>query len=86
MNTRLLLPLTAGLLLAGLLLLTPGSQAQTPPVVRSLDFNGTYSGVVYYPVEPWMNTNLSHFTVEAWVYPRRLWACASPSRSKVSAP
>lgn len=63
-------PLLHGL--AFLLLALAGARAQTPPVVRSLDFNGTYSNVVHFPVGPWMDTNLIHLTVELWVYPRSL--------------
>jgi len=42
--------------------------AVTPPVVRSTEYNGAYSNIVYYPVQGWMNTNTVLMTVEAWVY------------------
>jgi hypothetical protein len=44
--------------------------AQTPPVVRSTDYNGSYSNIVYYAAQPWMNTNTTLLTVEAWIYCR----------------
>lgn len=46
--------------------------ALTPPVVRSTDYNGAYSNIVFFPVQPWMNTNTTLLTVEAWVYCRDL--------------
>ncbi len=47
-------------------------QAQTPPVVRSTEYNGAYSNIVYYPASPWMNTSTVLLTVEAWVSCRDL--------------
>ncbi|MBK8001521.1 MAG: LamG domain-containing protein [Verrucomicrobia bacterium] len=45
---------------------------QTPPVVRSTEYNGAHSNVVYYAAQPWMNTNTTLLTVEAWIYCRDL--------------
>ena len=42
--------------------------AVTPPVVRSTGYNGAYSNIVHYTVQPWMNTNTALMTVEAWVF------------------
>ena len=44
------------------------SSAVTPPVVRSVEYNGNYTNILYYPVQSWMNTNTVYLTVEAWVY------------------
>jgi hypothetical protein len=57
------------LLIAALLLLFGGGAeaAVSVPVVRSTSYNGAYSNIVYYPVQPWMNTNTVNLTVEAWV-------------------
>ena len=46
--------------------------ALTPPVVRSTEYNSTYSNIVFFPVQPWMNTNTTLMTVEAWVSCRDL--------------
>ena len=48
------------------------ASAVTPPVVRSTEYNGAYSNIVFFPVQPWMNTNTTLMTVEAWVYCRDL--------------
>lgn len=48
------------------------THAQTPPVVRSTEYNGSYSNIVYYAAQPWMNTNTTLLTVEAWIYCRDL--------------
>lgn len=48
------------------------SHGQTPPVARSTDYNGAYSNIVYYSAQPWMNTNTTLLTVEAWIYCRDL--------------
>ena len=42
--------------------------AVTPPVVRSTEYNGAYSNIVHYTVQPWMNTNTALMTIEAWVF------------------
>jgi hypothetical protein len=56
-------------LVCGLLLgFVVNGAAVTPPVVRSTEYNGAHSNIVYYPVQPWMNTNTVLMTVEAWVY------------------
>ncbi len=52
--------------------LTFNASALTPPVIRSTDYNGAYSNIVYFPVQPWMNTNTTLMTVEAWVSCRDL--------------
>ncbi len=52
--------------------LTWSAHALTPPVVRSTEYNGTYSNIVFFPVQPWMNTNTTLMTVEAWVSCRDL--------------
>ncbi len=44
------------------------SAAVTPPVVRSTEYNGNYTNIIYYPVQSWMNTNTVLLTAEAWVY------------------
>lgn len=46
--------------------------ALTPPVIRSTEYNGSYSNIVFFPAQPWMNTNTALMTVEAWVYCRDL--------------
>jgi hypothetical protein len=46
--------------------------ALTPPTIRSTDYNGSYSNIVYYSFQPWMNTNTTVLTVEAWIYCRHL--------------
>ncbi len=55
-----------------LLVGAPCVQAVTPPVVRSTDYNGTYSNSVFYPVQAWMNTNTVLLTAESWIYCRDL--------------
>ena len=67
---RLLVPVLTCILLH--LLAVPAASGAQPPVERSLEFDGTYSNIVYHPVQPWMNTNVVHLTVETWVYARRL--------------
>ena len=52
--------------------LTFNASALTPPVIRSTDYNGAYSNIVFFPVQPWMNTNTTLMTVEAWVSCRDL--------------
>lgn len=55
------------------MLITVGlGHAQTPPVVRSTDYNGSYSNIVYYPAQSWMATNTVRMTAEAWVSCRDL--------------
>jgi hypothetical protein len=58
----------AGLICALLVYQAMESAAVTPPVVRSTSYNGAYSNIVYYPVQPWMNTNTVLMTLEMWVY------------------
>ncbi len=55
-----------------LLIFCRHAQGQTPPVVRSTDYNGAYSNIVYYPASSWMNTSTVSLTVEAWVSCRDL--------------
>ena len=43
-------------------------RAATPPVTRSTSYNGAYSNIVSYAVQPWMNTNTVLLTVESWIY------------------
>lgn len=54
------------------LLAASTARAASPPVARSLEFNGQSSDIVYHAVQPWMNTNTVNLTVEAWIYPREL--------------
>lgn len=58
------------LTLAFLLGATRPSAAVTPPVVRSTEYNGNYTNIIYYPSQTWMNSNTVLLTVEAWVYCR----------------
>lgn len=58
----------AACFLLGVVFPTDGA---TPPVPRATQFDGSYSNIVFYPFQPWMNSNVTT-TVEGWIYCSKL--------------